>query len=67
MQEEHREKIRRQWLALLPVMVTTNTFIGFDEYYDDVTGAGIDMRPTDVILQDLEEVEAELEEALNGS
>lgn len=67
MQEEHREKIRRQWLALLPVMVTTNTFIGFDEYYDDVTGAGIDMRPTDVILQDLEGVEAELEEALNGS
>ena len=67
MQEEHREKIRRQWLALLPVMVTTNTFIGFDEYYDDVTGAGIDMRPTDVILQDLEGVEAELEEAINGS
>ena len=67
MQEEHREKIRRQWLALLPVMVTTNTFIGFDEYYNDVTGAGIDMRPTDVILQDLEGVEAELEEAINGS
>ena len=67
MQEEHREKIRRQWLALLPVMVTTDTFIGFDEYYNDVTGAGIDMRPTDVILQDLEGVEAELEEAINGS
>ena len=67
MREEHREKIRRQWLALLPVMVTTNTFIGFDEYYNDVTGAGIDLRPTDVILQDLEGVEAELEEAANGS
>ena len=62
MQEEHRERIRRQWIALLPVMYTTGVCIGFEEYYDDVTGRNIDTRPTEVILQELDEVERQFEE-----
>lgn len=60
MQEEHRERIRRQWLALLPAMVLTQTYIGFEDYFNDVTGRTIDNRPTEVILQDLADVEKEL-------
>ena len=61
MKEEKRELIRRQWLALLPAMVFTHTYIGFEEYYNDVTGQGIDTRPTAVILDELDEVEAMFE------
>lgn len=61
MKEEHREKIRRQWLALLPLMVSTDSYVGFEAYYEDVTGANVDNRPTEAILADVEQAEKELE------
>lgn len=50
------ERIHRQWTACLPYM-TEDTFISFDEYRDRVTGKNIDVRPTEEILAELDELE----------
>ena len=50
--------IFQQWVAQLPVMAIGGDIISFDDYRDRVTGANIDFRPTEDILQELEDVES---------
>lgn len=55
-EEERKAKIREQWLALFPWMnLGYFNYQSFSQYYEQCTGANIDMRPTDEIIKDIEE------------
>ena len=59
--KENREKIERQWLAMLPRIPK---YIPFDEFYDMATGQNIDWRPVDEIIA---EIDAKHEEMKHGT
>lgn len=67
LEEESREKIRQEWLSLLPMMVIAQHYMTFDQYYDTVTGANVDMRPVDEIIAEIDRKHAEAEEKKNGT
>lgn len=54
LEEEKREEKRQEWLHLLPLMITSEKYMAFNDYYDMVTGKNIDMRPTEVILAEID-------------
>lgn len=62
---ESKENHRREWLALLPNMVTFGKYMSFDDYYDRVTGKNIDMRPAEEIIAEIDRAHHKGEE--NGS
>lgn len=47
------ERIYMQWCGMLPSLVK---YMSFDEFYDQMTGANIDLRPTEEIIKELEEL-----------
>lgn len=57
--QEREARIFQQWVAQLPIMSIGGDIISFDDYRDRVTGANIDFRPTEDILQELEDVESQ--------
>lgn len=63
-EEKNKEYKRQEWLALLPLMITAGKYKSFDEYYDLASGKGIDLRPTEVIIA---EIDAAHERAKNGT
>jgi hypothetical protein len=67
LEEESREKIRQELLHLLPMMVIGSHYMTFDQYYDTVTGANVDMRPVDEIIAEIDRKHAEAEEKKNGT
>lgn len=70
MKEERDERLFRQWTAQLPIMAITGEIIDFEAYRDRVTGANIDRRPAEEILEELDEVEKKFEKgggAENGA
>lgn len=64
--QEREARIFQQWVAQLPVMAIGGDIISFDDYRDRVTGANIDFRPTEDILQELEDVESQFEGGAAG-
>ena len=54
LEEEKREEKRQEWLHLLPLMITRDKYMAFNDYYDMATGKNIDMRPTEVILAEID-------------
>ena len=54
LEEEKREEKRQEWLHLLPLMITSEKYMAFNDYYDMATGKNIDMRPTEVILAEID-------------
>lgn len=62
LEKERDERLHRQWTAQLPVMAFTGEVMSFADYKDMATGKNIDFRPTAVIEQELDEVEAMFEE-----
>lgn len=60
-EKERDERIFRQWVAQLPIMAVADNVISFDDYRDRVTGANIDFRPADDIMEELDEVEKQFE------
>lgn len=55
-EEEQREQIRKQWTAMLPLMsIQYLKYVSFEKYYEQCTGADIDMRPTEEIIAEIEE------------
>ena len=49
-----RKEIREQWVSLLPYMYLKQLkFMNFDEYFDLCTGANIDMRPAQEIIDEV--------------
>lgn len=64
--QEREARIFQQWVAQLPIMSIGGDIISFDDYRDRVTGANIDFRPTEDILQELEDVESRFEGGAAG-
>lgn len=60
--QEREARIFQQWVSQLPVMALTGEAESFSDYRARVTGAGIDLRPTAVIMAELDAAEAEMEE-----
>lgn len=59
--ERLRDRVRAQWLTLLPYMsMEMLQFMSFEDYFDQVTGANIDLRPAAEILAEVEEVKREI-------
>jgi len=57
--KERDERIYMQWCAMLPSLSEYKTF---DEFIDLITGANIDMRPTEVIIAEIESLHQKGEE-----
>lgn len=53
-EEKKRAEKREEWLALLPLMVTTGKYKSFEEYYDLASGKGIDLRSAEDIMADID-------------
>lgn len=52
-----RERVRDEWVALLPWMKMERlTLTQFDDYLDQRTGRNIDRRPADQIIAELEKL-----------
>lgn len=67
LEEESKEKYRAEWLSLLPCMIFTNHYMTFEQYYETVTGANIDMRPAEEIMAEIDRKHAEAKESKDGS
>lgn len=59
LEDEQKERYRQEWLALIPTMVYGNHYMTFEQYYETVTGANIDMRPTEEIIAEIDRKHAE--------
>lgn len=52
---ETKDRIRAEWVALLPYMQSGQLkLVQFDDYFDQRTGRNIDTRPADVIIAEIE-------------
>jgi hypothetical protein len=52
--EMQKSEIHDQWVALLPFMyVKWLKFMPFNEYFDACTGANIDMRPKEQVIDEI--------------
>lgn len=56
-EKEKKEKLREQWLAMLPKF---NKYIEFTEFSDVMTGANIDRRPNSEIIAEVLALHPEL-------
>lgn len=59
--QEQKEQIKQQYLALLPSFVLTGKYMSFETFFDKVTGANIDMRSNEEILQEGEAIRERFE------
>lgn len=53
----NKERIENMYFALLPILALRGKFISFDEFYDKMTGANLDMRSAEEILKESEEIQ----------
>lgn len=54
-EKEEDERLRSQWVAMLPFMSMQQLkFMSFEDYKDQCTGKNIDIRPADDIIKELE-------------
>lgn len=61
--ETRKEEAREQWIAMLPMMASKMLkFMSFEEYYDQVSGRNIDLRPDEEILAEVEAIRKEMKE-----
>lgn len=67
LEDEQKERYRQEWLALIPTMVYGNHYMTFEQYYETVTGANIDMRPTEEIIAEIDRKHAEARGKENGA
>ncbi len=62
--KEREDEIRGLYHALIPVLGMRGKFMTFEEFYDKMTGADLDLRPAEEILKEAEEIQARF---ANGS
>ena len=60
MTEEKKDKVRGDYQAMLPFLMLRGKYMTFEQFYDEMTGANIDWRPSDEILKEAEEIQARL-------
>lgn len=61
-ESEVKERYRKEWLALLPMMLLTNHYMTFDQYYETCSGKNIDMRPVEEIIAEIDRIHAKAKE-----
>lgn len=62
-EELRKKQAREQWLAMLPLMtIKMIKFKSFEDYYEQVSGKNIDLRPDSEILAEVEEIRREMRE-----
>lgn len=54
---EKKDKIYLQYLSMLPLLMRTGKYMTFEKFYDEFTGANIDLRSADEILKEAEEIQ----------
>lgn len=54
---DREEKVRGEYLALLPSLISSGHYMTFDKFFDEMTGANIDLRPSEEILKEAEEIQ----------
>lgn len=52
MEKDHEERLYMEWCAKLPML--RKEYWIFSRYRDDMMGKGIDLRPADVIMEEIE-------------
>lgn len=60
LEDEKREEKRQEWLHLLPLMITSEKYMSFNDYFDMATGKNIDMRPAEVIMAEIDAAHAKV-------
>lgn len=54
---DKEEKVRGEYLALLPNLVQSGHYMPFERFFDEMTGANIDLRSSEEILKEAEEIQ----------
>lgn len=54
-ENENKDKIERQYLALLPFLCLRGKYMTFEKFYEQMSGANIDWRPAEEIMQEIQE------------
>lgn len=62
--KERQDEVKGIYHALLPILAIRGKFMTFEQFYDKLTGADIDLRSNEDILKESEEIQARLQ---NGS
>ena len=63
MEKEEEERLHRQWCALFPLMnMRMIGYESFPNYRDRITGRGLDMRPEEEIITEIQALHAGKEE-----
>jgi len=58
---DRKEKIREEYLVLLPYFVQSGNYMSFDNFYEQATGSNIDWRSTEEIMKEVEEIKERFE------
>lgn len=67
LEEESKEQFRREWLAMIPMMLFSGKYMTFEEYYNNVSGKNIDMRPAEEIMAEIDRAHAKAKGEVNGT
>lgn len=54
---DREEKVRGEYLAILPSLIRSGHYMTFEKFYNEMTGANIDWRPSEDILKEAEEIQ----------
>ena len=60
LEKEKKDKAEKLYLVLVPKLIEINKFMSFDQFYDEISGANLDLRPAEDILRESEEIEKRL-------
>ena len=55
--KDKENKVREEYLALLPLLAFRGKYMTFDKFYEKMTGADIDWRSSEEILKEAEEIQ----------
>ena len=55
--KDRQDKVREEYLVLLPILIKGGHYMTFDKFYDEATGANIDWRASEDILKEAEEIQ----------
>ena len=54
LEKEREDRIRSQWVAMLPLMsIGYLKYMPFEDYYDQCTGRNVDTRPAEEIIAEI--------------
>ena len=55
--KDREDKIREEYLSLLPSLIQSGHYMTFDAFYEQATGANIDWRSSEDILKEAEAIQ----------